>query len=354
MSRPTPRDFTEEEFDYYSRQIVLRDFGVEGQRKLKNALVCVIGAGGLGSSILTQLASIGIGTLRLVDRDIVEISNLQRQQLYGINVVGVPKVEAAESRLTQINPFIKVESIPLSITQSNAEQIIQESDIVVDALDSMRARYAVNKACQRLKVPFIYGAVITQLGSATTIIPGKTACLECFQGGIDDESLPSCAVQGVHPSIIGLIASIQVSEVVKLILGENPVLANNLLFADLKDLSIEKIKLAKADGCPVCGLNPIKEHPLFKQSEMEEVCGREGRRVFIFSPEDDMKLDLREINHRIESEGYKVLVKARMGITFIKNEVRGSILSSGVTILEGYNRSEKAKQLRDLLLKGNS
>ena len=113
MPTPTPRGFTEEELDYYSRQIVLREFGLEGQRRLKKAKVCVVGAGGLGSPILTQLASMGVGTLRVVDRDVVETSNLQRQHLYGMHQLGLPKVEAAEDRLRQLNPFIEVEPLPL-------------------------------------------------------------------------------------------------------------------------------------------------------------------------------------------------------------------------------------------------
>jgi len=148
MTRPTPRDFTEKEMDYYSRQIVLKEVGLEGQRRLRESKVCVVGAGGLGSPILTQLASMGVGTLRVVDRDIVEVSNLQRQHLYGVHVIGVPKVEAAERRLREINPFIDVEPVPLSVTPGNAERIIAEADVVVDALDSMRARYALNRAIQ--------------------------------------------------------------------------------------------------------------------------------------------------------------------------------------------------------------
>ncbi|NIN66359.1 MAG: 4-methyl-5(B-hydroxyethyl)-thiazole monophosphate biosynthesis protein, partial [Anaerolineae bacterium] len=145
MSDPTPGGFTEQELDYYSRQIVLREFGLEGQRRLKNAKACVVGAGGLGSPILTQLASMGVGTLRIIDRDVVEASNLQRQHLYGMHQLGLPKAEAAEDRLHQINPFIEVKPIPLSVTHGNAERLIEGSDIVVDGLDSMAARYAVNR-----------------------------------------------------------------------------------------------------------------------------------------------------------------------------------------------------------------
>ena len=349
MTRPTPRDFTEKEMDYYSRQMVLKEIGLEGQRRLRESKVCVVGAGGLGSPILTQLASMGVGTLRVVDRDIVELSNLQRQHLYGVHVVGVPKVEAAEIRLRELNPFIDVEPVPLSVTPGNAERIIAGADVVVDALDSMRARYALNRATQRLGIPFVHGAVIMQVGNATTIIPGETACLECFQGGIDDAGLPSCAVMGVHPSIIGLIASVQVSETVKLLLGEKPVLANRLLFADLSDLSLEKITLAKVETCPVCGSSPRGEPTPIGHISPEEICGREGNRVFIFSPEEDQKLNLEEVNRRLEANGCELTVRARMGTTFTRGRVKGSILSSGVTIVEGLEDEDEATRLKELL-----
>ena len=349
MARPKPIGFTAKEMDYYSRQIVLKEIGLDGQRRLKDGTVCVVGAGGLGSLILIQLASMGVGTLRVVDRDIVEVSNLQRQQLYDTKVIGVPKVEAAENRLRELNPFIEVEPVPLSVTPGNAERIIGGVDVVVDALDSMRARYALNRAAQRLGIPYVHGAVIMQVGNATTIIPGETACLECFQGGIDDASLPSCAVMGVHPSIIGVIASVQVSETIRLLLGEEPVLANRLLFADLSDLSLEKITLAKVETCPVCGSSPRGEPAPIDYASPEEVCGREGRRVFVFSPDMDQGLDVEGVNRRLEADGYELIARARMGTTFTRGKVKGSILSSGVTIIEGLESKEKATRLKEQL-----
>jgi len=350
MSNPTSKGFTEEELDYYSRQIVLKEFGLEGQRRLKEAKVCVVGAGGLGSSILTQLASMGVGSLRVVDRDVVEVSNLQRQHLYGVHQVGLPKVEAAMDRLHQINPFIEVEPVPLSVTSGNAERIIEGADIVVDALDSMATRYAVNRACHRTGAPFVHGAVIMQVGTASTIIPGETACLECFQGGVDDADLPSCAILGVHPSVIGLITSVQVSETVNLLLGKSPVLANKLLFTDLKELSIEKVQLAKAENCQVCSgsLEPFEAAP--DEIRVEEICGREGRRVWIFSPEYALELDLERINDELGNLGYTISVKGRLGTSFEKRKVKGSVLVSGVTVIEGVRDQGAAEKLRRQLL----
>jgi len=350
MTIQASKGFTEEELDYYSRQIVLKEFGLEGQRKLKEAKVCVVGAGGLGSPILTQLTSMGVGSVKVVDRDVVEVSNLQRQHLYGVHQIGLPKVEAAMDRLLQINPFIKVEPVPLSVSYGNAERIIQGADIVVDALDSMAARYAVNRACHRAGTPFVHGAVIMQVGTASTIIPKETACLECFQGGIDDADLPSCAVLGVHPSVIGLIASAQVSETIKLLLGESPALANKLLFADLKELSIEKVQLAKAENCQVCSgyLEPIETTP--DETRVEEICGRQERRVWIFSPEYAMELDLDTINDELDILGYTISIKGKLGTSFEKEKIKGSVLVSGVTVIEGVRDRKAAEKLRGQIL----
>jgi len=342
--------FSNEELEYYSRQIVLQEIGLSGQKKLKEARVCVVGLGGLGSPVAIRLASMGVGHLRIVDRDVVETSNLQRQHLYGVNRVGYPKVEAAAERLRGLNPFVEVEPLPVSITPGNAEGIVEGVDVVVDCLDAMAPRYALNRACVKLSVPLIHGAAITHVGNVSTIVPGETACLECFQGNVDDAALPSCATVGVHTSIIGIVASIQVSEAVRVILGRPPNLANTLLFCDLEDLSFEKIKLVKVETCPVCGKEPRSDPPPIRHEETEEICGREGRRVFVFSPDDDQQVDLGAVNGHLRALGYSLDVEANLGTTFSKGPVKGSVLRSGVTILEGVDGMDEAARLRENLL----
>ena len=342
------REFSDKELQYYSRQIVLKEIGLTGQSKLKNSRICVAGAGGLGSPILMQIASMGVGYIRIIDRDVVDISNLQRQHLYGINVLGIPKVEAARNRLKELNPFIEVDPVPMPITPSNALSLINDVDIVIDALDAMGPRYSLNRACQKLSIPFIYGGVIMQNGTTSTIVPGETACLECFQGGIRDEALPSCAVQGVHPSIINLIGSIQSSEAVKIVLGKEPVLKNKLLFADLTDLSLEIIQLSKNKDCPVCGSGTSLDNVDF--SKWEEVCGREGGRTFLYNPEMNKGLNLDEVKHKVRELGYKLVISSEMGITFESKGNMGSILVSGVAIFEGFTELEEAKKLKGQIL----
>jgi adenylyltransferase/sulfurtransferase len=247
------RALTEDEKAYYTRQIVMKGFGEEAQKRLVNSKVCVVGLGGLGSPISTQLTAMGVGHLRIVDHDIVDLSNLHRQHLYNAKTVGKPKTEVAAERLRSLNPYVEIEPINTKVTTENASKLVEGMDLVMDALDAMAPRYAINRACVDQKIPFIHGGVITEIGTTTTIIPGKTPCLECFKGGIDDAKLPSNASLGVHPSIINIIASIQTSEAVKLLTGKKPTLVNKLLFFELENLTLEFIEIYKFDNCDICG-----------------------------------------------------------------------------------------------------
>jgi adenylyltransferase/sulfurtransferase len=349
MSRYNVDGFTDEELNYYSRQIVLREMGLLAQRKLKKSTVTLVGAGGLGSPIAMQLASMGVGNLRIVDYDVVEISNLQRQHLYGVDQIGLPKVEAATSRVSKLNPFIKVIPIPLAVTPTNAADLIEGSDVVIGALDAMSPRYSLNRACLEYKIPFIHGGALEYNGSISTIIPGTTACLECFHGGVNDEDLPTCATVGVHPSVISITSSIMSSETIRILIDRTPLLADKLMFIDLHDLSFETISLKRSDSCQICGKGVVA--PPIQNEEVIEICGREGRRVFIFTTENDHKLNLPDIKKTIKNLGYQIKIEGTMGVSFTKANIKGSIMSSGVMILEGLPDKNSAKKLhQDFLL----
>jgi len=185
----------------YSRQIVLEDIGLEGQERLARSTVAVIGLGGLGSPAAMLLASMGVGRLVLVDRDVVSATDLHREPLYRLSDVDVPKVEAAEERLRELNPRLETVSYPEPIHQGNAEEIVGRADVVVDGLDSMAARHIVNRAAVKLGKPYVFAGGIEMYGNITTIIPRETPCLECFYPVYSDEDIrvETCPVCGDRP-----------------------------------------------------------------------------------------------------------------------------------------------------------
>jgi len=334
---------SEAELELYSRQIVLPEIGYTGQLKLKNARVCIAGLGGLGSPAALQLAAMGVGHLRLVDRDVVELSNLQRQILYDSRFLGYPKVEVAAKRLRDLNPNIEVEPLPVSVNSEMAPEIIKDVDVVIDGLDRMSSRYALNRACQKYGTPYVFAAAIMTFGNVSTIIPGETPCLECFQGNLDDDSLPTCAAVGIHPSVPSIIASIEVSEAVRIILGKKPQLAGQILHCDLENMEFEKIKVSKVENCPVCGSNPSGPPMPLKQKTVTEIRGREGRRVFMITPKRNLDLDMGSLVQLLESMGFKIKVKANLGLTFTADSnVSASLLKSGIMVIQGVNNEEEA------------
>jgi len=217
-----PTELTDEELYTYSRQIVLADIGYDGQLAVRNAKVCLIGVGGLGSPIALKLVGMGIGTLRFVDRDVVSRTDLHRQHLYDVDAVGQPKVGVALKRLSRLNPDVTLEPVPEALNSLNAEELIAGMDIVIDGLDRIETRYIVNRTCNRLKIPYVFGAATASYGNVSTLIPGQTFCLECFMPDLKNEDIPSCGVVGVHPSIVGIVASIQVSEATRVLTGLKP------------------------------------------------------------------------------------------------------------------------------------
>lgn len=340
---------SDEETEFYSRQIVLPYIGHEGQLRLRGARVCVAGVGGLGSAAATQLAALGVGHLRLVDYDVVELSNLHRQHLYDVNAIGYPKVEVAASRLHDLNPNVDIEPLPLAINAHNAEEMVREMDVVVDGLDSMSPRYAINRACLNLAVPYVFGAAVSMYGNVSTLLPQKTACLECFQGSVDDGAMPSCSVLGVHPSIVNLIASIEVVEATRVLLGHKPRLANKLLHCDIEALEFEEVALSRNPNCAACGPEAVtlttQEHML-----VTELCARGGRRAFSVIPTRDLSLDMEQVQGLLRQRGFDVTVTARLGITFRWAPTgKASLLSSGIMIVEGARDESEARDLYRLL-----
>ena len=240
---------TTDELERYDRQIMIRGFGEEGQEKLKRAKVIIAGSGGLGSLTSTYLAVAGVGVIRIVDNDKVELSNLNRQVLHWDEDIGRRKVASAAEKLKKLNPETEIEAIDEMITEANVSQFVAGFDLVVDAMDNLPTRYLLNKAALEKDIPFFHGAVYGFEGRAMTIIPGKTACLECVYHGATTpkEKFP---VIGVTPAIIGCI---QATEVIKYIVGIGELLTNRLLIYDGWNLKFTEVKVKKNPNCAHCG-----------------------------------------------------------------------------------------------------
>ncbi|MBM4237656.1 MAG: HesA/MoeB/ThiF family protein [Euryarchaeota archaeon] len=341
------RRLTPVELDRYSRQIALDELGFSGQERIRGSSVLVAGLGGLGSPVSMQLAGMGVGRLRIVDFDVVEASNLHRQYLYGSSSIGLPKAEVAARRLMDLNPDIVIEPLTLSINSRTAERIVWDVDVVVDGLDRMAPRYALNRACLKLGIPYIFAAAITTYGACSTIVPGRTACLECFQGGLDDERLERCAVVGVLPSVLGILASIESSEAIRLVVGLEPRLANSLLLCDVWNMNFEEIELRRSDACPACGLSTS---PPLKEAEIIDLCARGGKRTFVLEQSDDLDIDLAALASALTERGFTIDMIGKLGIAVVSSSgVRATILESGVVIMEGARDEEEASALHRTL-----
>lgn len=340
-------EFTDSELKRYSRQMVLSGIGREGQRRIKEARVCVLGVGGLGCFSSLELAAIGVGHLRIVDRDAVEISNLQRQLLYDVHQLGYPKVEVAAERLSSLNPNIEIESVAASIDSSNVRSIIEGMDVVVDSFDSFSARYAVNRACLDLGIPYVFGGALEYYGNASSFIPGETACLECILPGMSDDPNLSCEVVGVVPSILGIIASVQVQETLRIILGRKPLLANQLLVCDLKTMCFDLFPLTKDPWCVACGKGR-EELAIIREKRVAGLCGKNS---FMVVPANELSLDV-PMAGKILAKRYRLRVQARVGITFEYNDrVSVSVFKRGHMLIKGVGDRDGALRIFDEVMK---
>jgi len=229
----------------YNRQLIIPDFGEEGQGKLKDSHAVIVGVGGLGCASATYLAAAGVGHIAIVDFDIVELPDLNRQILYGEEDVGKKKVIAAKRKLSRLNSKLEITPVFAKITEENVLSLIDGARVVVDGLDNSATRLVVNSACVKQKIPYIYGGVSRLRGMVTTIIPGQTPCLACLR----PEGVGGLGVLGVTPAII---ASLQALEAIKLLIGQSPALAGKLLLFNGDDMKFRLLEIRRNESCPVC------------------------------------------------------------------------------------------------------
>jgi adenylyltransferase/sulfurtransferase len=259
-----------EEIARYSRHLIMPEVGMEGQKRLKAASVLMIGTGGLGAPLGMYLAAAGVGRLGIVDFDVVDESNLQRQIVHGTKDVGRPKIESARDRLSDINPHIKIETYETRLTSENALDLFRDYDIIVDGTDNFPTRYLVNDACVLTGKPNVYGSIFRFEGQASVFWAERGACYRCLYPEPPPPGLvPSCAEGGVLGVLPGIVGAIQANETIKLILGDGEPLINRLLLFDAWKMRFRELKLRKDPACPVCGENATVKELI----DYEEFCG---------------------------------------------------------------------------------
>jgi adenylyltransferase/sulfurtransferase len=264
------RQFTPDQLIRYSRHFILPEVGEEGQAKLLDAKVLLIGAGGLGSPSAYYLAAAGVGTLGLVDPDVVDVSNLQRQILHTNDRVGMPKVESARLTLTALNPDVKIIGYQERITSENILEMIRDYDVIVDGCDNFPTRYLVNDACVMTGKPNVHGSIFQFEGQASVFYPGKGPCYRClFPEPPPPGAAPSCQEAGVLGVLPGLVGCVQALETIKLILGKGKPLIGRMVYFDTLTMELRIHKLRKDPNCPVCGPNPTVTSLI----DYEEFCG---------------------------------------------------------------------------------
>jgi len=270
---PPTAQLSNDEILRYSRHLIMPEVGMEGQLKLKRAKVLCIGAGGLGSPLALYLAAAGVGRLGIVDFDVVDFTNLQRQVIHGTKDVGRPKLASAREAIAEINPYVEAVSHETRLTSDNALDLFKDYDIVADGTDNFPTRYLVNDACVLLGKPNVYASIFRFEGQATVFYAKEGPCYRCLYPEPPPPGLvPSCAEGGVLGVLPGIMGSIQALEAIKLILGKGDSLIGRLLLFDALGLKFRELKLRKSPECPVCGPNPT----VTKLIDYEQFCGIRG------------------------------------------------------------------------------
>ncbi len=264
--------FSNEQLERYSRHIILKEIGAKGQKKLLNAKVLIIGAGGLGAPVAMYLAAAGVGTIGIADADEVDLSNLQRQIIHATKDVGKPKVLSAKETMNEMNPDVTVNTYHTFVTSENIRELIRDYDFIIDGTDNFPAKFLINDACVMEKKPFSHAGIIRFKGQLMTYVPGEGPCYRCvFKNPPPKDAVPTCKQAGVVGAMGGVIGSLQAMEAIKFIVGQGELLTGNLLTYDALKMDFRKIKLPhNTDNCPVCGKNPtITELIDYEQAECD-------------------------------------------------------------------------------------
>ncbi|MFA5772266.1 MAG: ThiF family adenylyltransferase [Thermoplasmata archaeon] len=324
----------------YSRQMLLQEIGEKGQEKLSNSSITVVGLGALGSTIANNLVRAGIGKIKLVDRDIVEIHNLHRQLLFDEEDVGKPKAVAVAKKLKKINSDVQIESLLKDFNFSNAESVIRNADVVLDGTDNMETRFLINDACVKNKIPWIYGGAVSTYGMSMNIIPEKTSCFRCLVPFIQKAgTLPTCDTVGVLGAVPVIIGSIESVEAVKILLGKQNV-NRNLIVYDVWSHSFKSIDIPRNKNCICCGKHNFEFLNVRKRSLVTVLCGKKAVQIM---PIEKGRISLENLSKRLEKVG--TVKKTKFALTLKLQKFDITIFSDGRAMIKGTNSENIAKSL---------
>ena len=328
----------------YSRQILFREIGKAGQEKLLNSRVLLVGCGALGAAHAEMLTRAGVGNLRIVDRDFVEFTNLQRQTLFKESDAAerLPKAIAAKTRIAEINSEIEVEAIIADVNNSNIESLIAGCDLVLDGTDNFQVRYLLNDACVKHGKTWIYGAAVSSYGTTMTIIPGETPCLRCiFDEMPDAGSSPTCDTAGVIMPIIATVSATQVAEALKLLVGDTASLHRSLMQFDVWANDRQRIKLGEPNPeCKTCGQRKFEFLDAESQEFSAVLCGRNAVQIAPLKP---TKLDLEALASRLSS--IAEVKQNEYLVRFTSGENEMTVFSDGRAIVKGTDDVAAARSL---------
>jgi molybdopterin/thiamine biosynthesis adenylyltransferase len=314
--------------EFYSRQTILKEMGEEGQRKLANSKVAIVGVGGLGTVSSLYLALAGVGYIRLIDQDTIETHNLHRQILYNPGDLHYPKTEVAAKKLEKQNPLVTVEAIPENVNASNVERLLKDVDVVVDGLDNMVTRYLVNRTCVKLGTPYVFGAAIGIEGNLSVFAPPETGCLECLMPNLSDSDLLTCNTRGVLGATTGIIGALQTMETIKLLTGVGSTLKNKLMVCDFSDMDFTTIDISKNTLCPVCHGDVSS---IAGGERLVWLCGKETANI---NPEKPIILNLDEVYLQV-SKQFKIRLKSRLALMFDYKTYEVSLFNGGRMLIKG-------------------
>jgi molybdopterin/thiamine biosynthesis adenylyltransferase/rhodanese-related sulfurtransferase len=328
MNAPLPRNIeavslSPQEVARYSRHLIMPEVGMDGQKRLKAASVLLIGAGGLGSPLGLYLAAAGIGRIGIVDFDVVDFSNLQRQVLHGTPDVGRSKLQSARDRLRAINPEVTIDLYETRLTSANALSILSPYDIIIDGTDNFPTRYLVNDACVLLDKPNVYGSIFRFDGQASVFWPPHGPCYRClYPEPPPPGEVPSCAEGGVLGILPGLVGCIQATEAVKLILGKGSPLAGRLLLYDALEMKFQEFRVRRNPKCPLCGDRPT----ITKLIDYEQFCGVRGQETPAAAAAGVAEITVEELKARLDRGEAIYILDVRNPEEFQIGRIPGSVL----------------------------